>query len=275
LAANANDSFFSPTYNPALLARTSALSSDISFLLGVSYDDGSWKTHPIHQSLISSPPPAFGAYISRLTHLIEVEPRRLLAHSYIRYMGDLSGGQIMKRNIRNAYGLAGEHGATFFEFRVMGSEGKSNPPMADTDEVKRIKEWFKSGIDAGVGSDLKMKGRSICNRCLGHERLIGCAQTGALLDETTRAFVLHQDIFNELAAPSPKVHKPVAWTPNSTLADLEPEGSKVFSVTSVLTFMVAVGMAHFIIVVGGLSGSRGYAKLEALHAWVTSTISSN
>ena len=50
------------------------------------------------------------------------------------------------------------------------------------------------------------------------------------------------------------------------------ESSKVFSMTSVLTFMFAVGLAHFIIVVGGLSGSRGYAKLEALQAWVTSTV---
>lgn len=158
LAANANDNVLSPTYNPALLARTSALSSDIALLLGVSDDDSSWKTHPIHQTLISSPPPAFHAYISRLTHLIEEEPRMLLAHSYIRYMGDLSGGQIMKRNIRKAYGLADVQGTTFFEFRVMGSEGETNPPAADADEVKRIKEWFRTGIDAGVGNDFKMKG---------------------------------------------------------------------------------------------------------------------
>ena len=65
----------------------------------------------------------------------------------------------MKRNIRKAYGLTAEQGTSFFEFRVMGSEGKSNPPMADVDEVKRIKEWFRSGIDDGVGNDVKMKGR--------------------------------------------------------------------------------------------------------------------
>ena len=64
----------------------------------------------------------------------------------------------MKRNIRKAYGLVGEQGSTFFEFCVMGSEGESNPPMASLDEVKRIKEWFRRGIDAGVGNDVKMKG---------------------------------------------------------------------------------------------------------------------
>jgi heme oxygenase len=158
LAANANDSVLFPTYNPALLSRASSLSSDISFLLGVSDDDTSWKTHPIHQTLVSSIPPAFHAYISRLTHLIEKEPRRLLAHSYIRYMGDLSGGQVMKRNIRKAYSLVGEQGTTFYEFAVMGSEGESSPPTANLGEIKRIKEWFRSGIDVGVGNDLKMKG---------------------------------------------------------------------------------------------------------------------
>lgn len=40
--------------------------------------------------------------------------------------------------------------------------------------------------------------------------------------------------------------------------------------TSVLILMLAVGLAHFI-VFGGLSGSRGYVKLEAAPAWVSST----
>lgn len=46
--------------------------------------------------------------------------------------------------------------------------------------------------------------------------------------------------------------------------------SRMFSVGSVLTFMFAVGLAHFLIVVGGLSGSLDYAKLETVQAWVAS-----
>jgi len=174
LAANANDTVLSPTYNPALLARASTLSSDISILLGVPDDDTSWKSHPTNQTLISSPPPAFHAYISRLAYLIQEEPRRLLAHSYIRYMGDLSGGQIMKRNIRKAYDLAGLQGTTFFEFCVMGGEGKINPPMANMDEVKRIKEWFRRSVDAGVGDDVKMKGL-VYQPSSGRRALADCA----------------------------------------------------------------------------------------------------
>ena len=85
-----------------------------------------------------------------------------------------------------------------------------------------------------------------------------------------RAFTLHKDLFSEIKAPSPKTPKPPAQSPSST-----PESSKVFSISSVLTFMFAVGLAHFIIVVGGLSGSRGYAKLEAVHAWMTDAGSPN
>ena len=59
------------------------------------------------------------------------------------------------------------------------------------------------------------------------------------------------------------------------LSDSEPESRGSLSVNSVLTFIFAVGLAHFIIVVGGLSGSRGYAKLEALRAWITGLASSD
>lgn len=91
----------------------------------------------------------------------------------------------------------------------------------------------------------------------------------------TRAFFLHKDIFDDFKPPSPKTQKATEWTPSSPVAVLRPESSRTFPVTSVLTFMVAVGLAHFIIVVGGLSGSRGYAKLEAIQAWIASAISSN
>ena len=45
----------------------------------------------------------------------------LLAHSYIRYMGDLSGGQIMKRNIRKAYGLTDEQVSNMYKHMVRAS----------------------------------------------------------------------------------------------------------------------------------------------------------
>lgn len=73
-------------------------------------------------------------------------------------MGDLSGGQMMKGNIRKAYGLTDKQGTTFYEFGVMGSEGTSIQSTPNMGEIKRIKKWFRSGINAGVGNDVKMKG---------------------------------------------------------------------------------------------------------------------
>lgn len=158
LAAKADDRILSLMYNPALLARGSALSSDISFFLGVADDDNSWKTHETHKHLISSPPPAFQAYISRLTEIVQEDSVKLLAHSYIRYLGDLSGGQVMKLNIRKAYGLVDDQGTRFYNFGEMGREGETNPAPANLGEVKRIKEWFKNGMDVAIGNDVEMKG---------------------------------------------------------------------------------------------------------------------
>ena len=87
-----------------------------------------------------------------------------------------------------------------------------------------------------------------------------------------RAFALHKDIFDEIKAPSSKTPNPDGLAPSSMPSGSEPGSSKALSVSSVLTFMLAVGLAHFIIVVGGLSGSRGYEKLEAMRTWITKTI---
>lgn len=39
--------------------------------------------------------PTAGLYVTRLTALIHKEPLLLLAHAYVRYLGDLSGGQML------------------------------------------------------------------------------------------------------------------------------------------------------------------------------------
>ena len=86
------------------------------------------------------------------------------------------------------------------------------------------------------------------------------------------AFALHKDIFDEIKAPSSKTPNPDGLAPSSMPLGSEPGNSKALSVSSVLMIMLAVGLAHFIIVVGGLSGSRGYEKLESVRTWITNTI---
>lgn len=168
LATHADVPVLSPTYNPALLSRLSALSSDISFFLGVPDDDESWKVHQTYKSLISSSTPAFQASVSRLNQILDEDPRRLLAHSYVWYLGVLSGGQEMKRLIRKGYKLGDDDrlGTMFYDFGVKRNEGEANATGA-----QEIKRWFKNGIDAGVGDDIDMKGKilfhPICHHRMG------------------------------------------------------------------------------------------------------------
>lgn len=114
-----------PTYNPTLLARAPALSADIAYLLDV--PESSWKSHPIHKDLVTpSLPPALQTYITRLQTLAaSPDPSPLLAHSYVRYLGDLSGGQSIRRIISKAYGLEEEGqegkelGVSFYVFKEL------------------------------------------------------------------------------------------------------------------------------------------------------------
>ena len=149
-----------PTYNPTLLARAPALASDISFLLDV--PESSWQEHPLHRSLQTSQPEPLRAYVSRLHYLADSapDPSPLLAHAYVRYLGDLSGGQTIRRNVARAYCANGsansdadERGTQFYRFKQLGG---SNRP-ASIGDMKKIKEWFREGMTSGGGDDAARK----------------------------------------------------------------------------------------------------------------------
>ena len=138
-----------PTYNPTLLARASTLSADIAYLLEVSEDE--WRSHPIHKELVTPRlPEALETYLSRLQALADSpDPSPLLAHSYVRYLGDLSGGQSIKRIIAKAYGLDSEDnkagsdlGVSFYVFKELRSASS-----ASIGEMKKIKDWFREGMN--------------------------------------------------------------------------------------------------------------------------------
>lgn len=68
------------------------------------------------QSDRSAQPEATTAYRARLHHSIEDE--RLLAHHYIRYLGDLSGGQAIARLVSRHYQIPPE-ALTFYDFHEL------------------------------------------------------------------------------------------------------------------------------------------------------------
>lgn len=86
----------------------------------------------------------------------------LLAHAYVRYLGDLSGGQYIRRRIAKVYGLSDAHdsskgdGVRFYIFKNSDGGGDAEAGKAD---IQRLKDWFKAGMDAGVGDDSELKGR--------------------------------------------------------------------------------------------------------------------
>jgi heme oxygenase len=115
LDKHATDPALAPTYNPHLLGRKAPLSADISTLLGVS--EVEWPAHPTHAALLAAPPPPLSAYTAHLHALSATQPALLLAHAYVRYLGDLSGGQVLRRRVAKAYALDADGAGVEFWFR--------------------------------------------------------------------------------------------------------------------------------------------------------------
>jgi len=61
--------------------------------------------------------PSVQSYLARLTD--QVSDARLLAHHYIRYLGDLSGGQAISKLVSRHYAIAPE-ALTFYDFTNIG-----------------------------------------------------------------------------------------------------------------------------------------------------------
>lgn len=72
--------------------RTAALERDLTALCGPS-----WRT-------AAATLPAGDAYASRIA-AIASDPARLAAHAYVRYLGDLNGGQVVGRMVARSLGL--------------------------------------------------------------------------------------------------------------------------------------------------------------------------
>lgn len=82
---------------------------------------------------------------------------RLLAHAYVRYMGDLSGGQIIRNKIVKAYDLPDSGaGASFYDFKSL--ENSRPGEKASQVELSKVKEWYRQGMNEGVADNMILKG---------------------------------------------------------------------------------------------------------------------
>jgi len=120
------DRIISKIYFPEL-NRKQSLEQDLKFYYGAGGDEqiapstaGSAYVHRIGDEQIA-PSTAGKAYVQRIREISEKEPELLVAHSYTRYLGDLSGGQILKKIAKTAMNLDAE-GTAFYEFTDIPDE---------------------------------------------------------------------------------------------------------------------------------------------------------
>ena len=107
-----DDAVVGMVYDPAL-NRAESLEQDLEFFGGKD-----WKSIPVVK--------AASDYAAHLTSLGKSMPRGLVAHAYVRYLGDLSGGQMMGRSVAKTY-EAGEAGTNFYSFKnVADVNGRKN-----------------------------------------------------------------------------------------------------------------------------------------------------
>ena len=65
---------------------------------------------------VPAPVAATRMYVARMEELDATWPAGLVAHAYVRYLGDLSGGRIVGERVRQSLALDGGAGLAFYDF---------------------------------------------------------------------------------------------------------------------------------------------------------------
>ena len=106
---NKNHPVVSKIYFP-ILNRKENLEKDLQYYFG-----NDWRAEV-------APSEAAQAYIARIREISATSPELLVAHSYTRYLGDLSGGQILKGIAQRGMNLPEGNGTNFYEFKDIPDE---------------------------------------------------------------------------------------------------------------------------------------------------------
>lgn len=129
------------------LNRKQALEKDLFFYYGPN-----WR----NEISLSS---AGEAYVKRIQEIAATEPELLVAHSYTRYLGDLSGGQILKNIAQRAMNLD-NGGTAFYEFKDIDDEKAFKniyrQAMNDLPIDQSTAERIVAEANAAFGMNMKM-----------------------------------------------------------------------------------------------------------------------
>ena len=134
------------------LSRREVLEDDLRFLYGEDWESRIQST------------PAREEYVERIHWLGDNNPGLLVAHSYTRYLGDLSGGQAVSKIARRSLDLEGRDGLRFFDFD-------------EVENGKAFKMEYRRRLDELPLSD------------------VGALE---MIEEAKRVFALNQGLFEEL-----------------------------------------------------------------------------
>ncbi|XP_061572317.1 heme oxygenase-like [Cololabis saira] len=152
LDSNSNHPGVAPIYFPAELARLESVEKDLEFFYG-----RDWREKIVV-------PAATKRYCHRIRQIGKESPERLVAHSYTRYLGDLSGGQVLGRIAQKSMGLKGSEGLSFFAF-----PGVSSPNL--------FKQLYRSRMNSVELTEEERNG---------------------VLEEAVRAFEFNIQVFDDL-----------------------------------------------------------------------------
>jgi heme oxygenase len=135
------------------LTRLPAIEADLGFLLG-----DQWRS-------MISPLPTTHRYVERIDEVGATWPGGFIAHHYTRYLGDLSGGRVIRTLMQRQFGFE-TNGVGFYLF-------------GDIAKPREFKDTYRSQLDA-VGWDDDERDR--------------------VIDEVIRAYRFNTELFDDLAA---------------------------------------------------------------------------
>ena len=115
----------------ATLFRTAFISRDLRYYYG-----------PMWREL-AKPSEACNTYCNRINEVAEKDPYLLIAHHYTRYIGDLSGGKILRGIAQKALNPPVGEGLHFYDF-------------PEIDDKKEFKVKYRSGLDKVTSDSSKM-----------------------------------------------------------------------------------------------------------------------
>jgi heme oxygenase len=142
------------------LNRQKNLEKDLEHYYGIE-----WK------SLISISE-ATQSYVNRIRAISEQKPELLISHAYTRYLGDLSGGQLLKKIAQRALNISeGGSGLSFYEFDKIKDE-------------QAFKQEYKNALDS-----LKLDETSV----------------NQIISEANVSFTMNMKMFQELETSTIKI----------------------------------------------------------------------